>query len=73
MNELKTELYQTSQYHPQTIGEKKIKKTKENTRNGVEFNKSSNVKIDLVLFVERKKKVRKLIGFVGWPLMNLSH
>lgn len=70
MNELKTELYQTSQYHPQTIVEKK---TKENTRNGVEFNKSSNVKIDLVLFVERKKKVRKLIGFVGWPLMNLSH
>lgn len=53
MNELKTELYQTSQYHPQTIVEKK---TKENTRNGVEFNKSSNVKINLVLFGKKKEK-----------------
>lgn len=53
MNELKTELYQTSQYHPQTIVEKK---TKENTRNGVEFNKSSNVKINLVLFGKKKRE-----------------
>lgn len=29
MNELKTELYQTSQYHPQTIVEKKQKKIRE--------------------------------------------
>lgn len=65
MNELKTELYQTSQYHPQTIGKKtkNKKKTQKKIREMVLKLNKSCVKIDLVLFV--KKKPRKLIGFVG--------